>query len=490
MLKLIRQNYILFVIILLGLFFRIFRFKELYGYGHEQDLQAFIAKDILVDKHFRLIGQETSITGLFIGPIYYYIMAFFFWIFGMNPLSFAIPITFISTATLVSVFWITKKLYGKDTAIPASIIYAASSNIAFLDRWIVPTQPTLLWTVWFFYCLMIILRKDYTAIPILIVLFGLIWHIHIAFIPYFLILSPLAFFLSRGSLKNLFSHKRAVYFSFGTFILFITPFIAFEIRHGFGQINALATAFSSGGEYAEIRSGYYKLYVIIEHIDRVLREPFSNIRIFPYSFAGFFLLVFGLWGLKKITREEAAIFIAWVVLTIAVHFFSKRAMSEYYFNNLIILSVTLFGLFYSFVIKIKGLLFPAVFLLGFFVLINFSALNQKQIHGEYKDKLDAVTFIKESVEENNYPCVGINYIGELGVSYGYRYLFWWKKVIQIAPGNDVPTYSIVRPWTISENEVNKVFGDIGVIIPKKMQVDPSICIQENRQLLPLNGFVN
>ncbi len=72
---LLSSKAILIFILLLGIFFRIYKLEIFYPWGHDQDLFAWIAKDIIVDHHFRLIGQETSITGLFIGPIFYYLIA-------------------------------------------------------------------------------------------------------------------------------------------------------------------------------------------------------------------------------------------------------------------------------------------------------------------------------------------------------------------------------------------------------------------------------
>lgn len=87
---------IILVILILGLFARVYKLTDLFGFGHEQDLQAWIVKDILIDKHPRLIGQETSVPGLFIGPFYYYMLVPFFALFKLNPLSSYILITAIS----------------------------------------------------------------------------------------------------------------------------------------------------------------------------------------------------------------------------------------------------------------------------------------------------------------------------------------------------------------------------------------------------------
>ena len=60
----------------------------------------------------------------------------------------------------------------------------------------------------------------------------------------------------------------------------------------------------------------------------------------------------------------------------------------------------------------------------------------------------------------------------------------------IQPGNDVAVYSILNPAVMAENEIAKKEGVIAVILPDNPKVDPSVCTNPDRQLLPLWGFNN
>ena len=71
----------LVLVIGIALFFRLYKLREFYIFEHDQDLYSFIVRDIL-SGHFRLIGQLTSIDGVFIGPLYYYLLAPFYALFG------------------------------------------------------------------------------------------------------------------------------------------------------------------------------------------------------------------------------------------------------------------------------------------------------------------------------------------------------------------------------------------------------------------------
>lgn len=93
---------ILGVILLIGLVMRVYNFEKSFAFAHDQDLYSWIAKDIVVDKHLRIVGQITSVDGVFIGPLYYYMMAFAYLLFGMDPVSAIVPLTLVGLLTIIS----------------------------------------------------------------------------------------------------------------------------------------------------------------------------------------------------------------------------------------------------------------------------------------------------------------------------------------------------------------------------------------------------
>src|SRR3989344_243709 len=133
-------NLLFILILLIGLFFRLYKITNWFEFGHEQDLQSWIVKDIIIDKHPRLINKKTSITGLFIGPLYYYSLILSFLLLKLDPIASFIPVTLFSLATIISVYFVFSKLYGKKVGLIGSFIYSASISITLLDRWAVPTD--------------------------------------------------------------------------------------------------------------------------------------------------------------------------------------------------------------------------------------------------------------------------------------------------------------------------------------------------------------
>ncbi|MDP2632825.1 MAG: hypothetical protein Q8P25_03835 [Candidatus Curtissbacteria bacterium] len=74
------------LVILLPLFFRTYDIVNRFEFAHDGDLYSWIIKDIVVDKHLRLIGQLTTAPGIFIGPAFYYMLIPFFLLTKMDPL--------------------------------------------------------------------------------------------------------------------------------------------------------------------------------------------------------------------------------------------------------------------------------------------------------------------------------------------------------------------------------------------------------------------
>lgn len=492
--KLLFSEKLIFLILLVGLFFRIYKLDIFYSWGHDQDLFAWIAKDIVIDGHFRLIGQETSITGVFIGPLFYYLIAISFAIFRMDPLSAYIPITIISLLTIFSIYWVFGKFFGNKTALVGAFLYAFSPGIILLDRWIVPTQPTNLWVIWYLYVLLTILKGN---IPLIFLgaLIGLIWHVHVAFIP-LLAFIPLAVWLSiKGGKKIKFKFSNLV-IPFLVFVILMFPFFAFEIRHGFQQIKGLVSA--TYDEKDDIK-GLIRLKKVFNTSGRSLAGIFlldKNSSLPEEFFISipilFLLTIVYLYKTNSLTKNQTTVFIVWIGINLLSQFISKRPIPEYYFANHFMIFFLILSLLFSSITNSKKTLLLIPLILGLYLSIAaLWFLSRPDDRWGYLQKRKTIEYIRNSAQFFGYPCIAVNFIeASKGLPNGYRYLLWINNLKVITSGDDVPVYSIVTPWNISAPEISAKFGVFGVIIPKEKKVDPKICSKADRQLLPLWGFTN
>lgn len=462
------------------------RLEGFYQFGHDQDLYSWIVKDMWVDGNFRLIGQLTSFDGVYIGPFFYYLLVPFFAISRMDPLGATVPAAMLGVLTVWSFYSVFSQIANKKVGLVAAAIYAVSPGNVFFDRWVVPTQPTVLWAVWYLWGSFLILKGKTRGWIWIGGLFGLIWHIHIALLPLIPVsLSLLAFKKSRPD-------WRIVAQTLGIFFLVSAPFWLFELRHGFIQTRAFIGT-TSESDTSAFPQGWERLIWVLERIGFSLRG-----NLFSYSrWVGFwnvvpFVIVSGYVIRRKLLKKPLVWFIfAWTGLVLVAQLVSPKGVSEYYFMNitplfLLLLSVVLVDLFKKRDVWLVGLL-------GIFSVWHiFNFLLMPDLGDGYLAKKNVVDAIKMDVEAHNYPCASITYIANPGMNVGFRYLFWWRDVYLIEPGRGAPIYNIfvgIRP--AEDEQVDFESGDLYVQFPEEVSdVRVDVCTNSENQLQPLLGFVN
>jgi len=475
-------------ILVLGLFFLVYNFKLSLIWNHDQDLYSWIARDIIVNRHLRLVGQVTSIPGVFIGPFYYYLIALFYWIFRMNPMSAIIPVTAIGLFSIWSLYFVVKEFWGKRAGLISAFLMAVSTGIALFQRWSVPTQPTILWSIWFLYVIFKALEGDKKIIYLYGFLLGMVYHIHIALLP-ILPLPILAYAVSRGSLKEKFSRiKLKEYLGcIAIFLIFSSPFWLFELKHNWSEVKGMmaATQVDIGAP-----TGKAKFLKVLNAASQELQirlvrgwETYRVELIWPV----FIIAMIYLLKIKKITAKQTVFIWLWIFLICWAQFVSKRIVSEYYFTNLVILFFIIFSLFISEILSNRTVL--GIFLAGYLGLNIFWLNRYTQLNDSYFYKEQAVESIVADAKSKNYPCISVNYIAKFGDGVGFRYLFWNKGMKVVKTHENVPQYDLVIPFAQSDKELTAKFGLIGVIKNKKeVEVNSQVCDDPALTLDPLLGY--
>lgn len=472
-------------ILLLAIFLRLYRAEELYTFELDQDLFSLIVKDILINHHIRLIGQLTSVDGIFIGPFYYYLLVPFFFIFKMNPLSALIPATTISVATILSIYYVFSKYFGKGAGFIGILFYSFSLPIIFTDRWIVPTQTTLLWSVWYLWCLLAIKNGNKKAVLVAGVLFALIWHVHIALLPLVFLL-PVAIYLSKKKIA-----LKLYIYSAILFLIFSSPFWLFELRHDFQQIKGFITATGAVRDDTNI---FWRLYVVIGSVSIEINKIFLYLVKVPWfigiPFFGWIILYL---KRKKLLKTGDVYLVGFWILAISFsQFISKRPISDYYFNSLIIPVLLVFSLFFA---KLSERYFARIILVILLVAIlvsSFVSLSKMKSENSFLVKKKLVETIKKDALQNNYPCISVTTIADPGSGFGFRYLLWHEGLNVIKPTAGVPNYDILVGWTKYVKDINLKFGYFGLTMPReqKFTAEESACSDAKNQLGPLLNFTN
>lgn len=482
---------ILLLILLIGLFFRTYAVLDRFEFAHDGDLYSWIVKDIVVDGHLRLVGQETSAPGIFIGPLFYYLLIPFFLLTNMDPVGAIIPITIMGILTVLSLYWVFSKLFNIKIGLIAAFLYAILLETVQLDRRVVPSTPTNLWVIWYFYVVISLVRGNFKVLPLLGILIGLIWHIHIALAPP-MIAAPIAILLSRKIPKL----KQVLYFLL-TLLISSLPLLVFESRHAFIQTTNFLK--NLGADYNGVSIGIYKFQQVLQMVTKNINTLFFAPHSFHFTQNIYFVLLILLsmiYLLKKrvINYQVLTTFYVWILGVVLFFSISKSPISEYYFFNIEIIFILIISAYlYLLSKKSKVATILIVLFLSAVAIKNAHFLiNQNYYHKGYKEKKGVVSFIKQEALQNGYPCVGISYITTPGENVGFRYLFYLNNIHLVHPSKEVPVYNIVIPEELS-NEVQVKFAHIGLILPSEIPTKDVLnktCSGPNTNLTdPMFGYV-
>lgn len=483
---------ILGTILLIGLFFRTYQIVERFEFAHDGDLYSWIVKDIVINHHPRLIGQQTSAPGIFIGPYFYYLLVPFFILAKMDPIGALFPITAIGLITILSFYIVLSKIFTREVGLITSFLYAVLISTVSFDRWVVPTVTTSLWTIWYFYTVVMLARGNFSILPLLGILIGLIWHIHIALVPVFSAI-PATILL----VKKLPNSGQLAKFAIALFITSL-PLIFFEIKHEFQQTLNLLHNFVIPYPGA---TGWYKFQIVIEMVAKNINSLFFAPQSFQVTNNFLFPLVIlssALWliKVKLIKAKELIPLYIWILAVVLFFSISSAPISEYYFSNIEVIFLGIISLLLYYLYKSSPI--GKVFVIGFLIIIALKnahfLISQDSYRKGYLEKKAVVDYIINDAKGRNLPCFSINYITSPGENVGFRYFFFLKNARLAVPGRGSPVYNIVIPDEYAFKEIKAKFGHIGVIPPtgippKNLMMEA--CSGQNTNLTdPMWGFVD
>ena len=226
---------ILGLIILLAGFLRLYRLPELYNFLGDQGRDAIIASDILTFKNLPVIGPESSAGDFFMGPFYYYFVAFGLGLAGFNPIGPVILIALFSVVTTALLYLVfSRYMHSRSTGLVAAYLYAISPAVVMSARF--SWNPNLI--PFFILTLLIgllefIRAKQTRWLLVSAVSLAVLFQLHyltLLFIPVVLV-----FFLAHRHLVRF--SQLVSYFSLAA--LSFVPLIVFDLTHNFINYHGL-----------------------------------------------------------------------------------------------------------------------------------------------------------------------------------------------------------------------------------------------------------
>ena len=307
----------LVLIILLALSLRLYRISEFMTFLGDEGRDVRIVRDLITKGNLVFIGPQTSIGNMYLGPLYYYMMAPALFLSGLNPVGPAILNAFLGTLTVFLTYFVGKRLFDKRTGLIASLLYAVSPVAIIYSRssWNPNPMPLFaLVCIWGIY--EVWQPKKYFWLPIVGISFAFALQMHYLGLLLVPVLGLFWLFSFLQINKDEVQKKiflRFSLFALLIFLLLMSPLLLFDIKHNWMNLNAFKTFFSDRQTTVNLNPAKSDRFVpvILESVqDLVLARQ----NIFPGLVALIMAILFSLSWFKSKPGSSFKILFVWLAL--------------------------------------------------------------------------------------------------------------------------------------------------------------------------------
>jgi len=237
---------LLTLILLISLVIRLYRIDEYLTFLGDEGRDVRIVRDLLKG-NFVFIGPQTSIGNMYLGPLYYYMMAPALFLSHLNPVGPAIMTAILATVTIGFTFFVTRNWFGSVAALFATILFSLSPVAIIYSRtsWNPNPMPFFaLLCVWGIY--QVWDKHQFRWLPIVgaSLAFALQMHyLGLLLIPTILLFWYLSIRTSTQKQRKLLAIHSLI--AIAIFIILMSPLVLFDIKHQGLNYSAFKTFFTN-----------------------------------------------------------------------------------------------------------------------------------------------------------------------------------------------------------------------------------------------------
>ena len=440
------QLFAVAIILIVAAFMRLYRIADYMTFLGDEGRDVLVVYNIL-HGHLTLLGPTSSVGGFFLGPIYYYFMAPFLWAFNYNPVGPAVMVALFGIATVWLIYVVGKEFFNSKVGLMAAAIYAISPLVITYSRssWNPNPLPFFsLLTLYLIYKASI--KNSLKLFFVAGLLFGIAMQLH--YLAIFLgviiiVYTAVVFFYKQRNFKNSSNLFRNYLSIFLGFIIGWSPFLAFEIRHGFldfkNIINFVLFSGKTGASanfFATVYDVFFRLFgrLVFYFPTPDLQYRYGHLtlvtwQIFILIFAIFasiivFFNLFKSFKLRNGSFEKYLLFATWLALGVLLFGFYKKEIYDYYFAFMFPLPFFLVAESLDFLKNLKILKIGII--LAFILFVVITALNLEGIPFQYQPnrQLNQMRTIADFVmTQTNVKPFNFALIAAGNSDYAYRYFF-------------------------------------------------------------------
>jgi len=436
---------ILIAILVVGAFLRLYKIDEYMTFLGDEGRDAIVVRRLLVYFDPILIGPGTSIGNMYLGPLYYYLIAPSLLLAGFSPVGPSAFVALVGIATVFLVWKIGREWFPSTGSgqvawgsLIAAFFYAISPTVIIFSRssWNPNVMPFFallsiysIWRVW--------KHKEFKWLVVLGISYAFVLQSHYLG----LLLAPVLFifwFVSKVPI-------RYTLYATVLFLFLMSPLVIFDARHDWRNFVSMRKFFAVRQETVSIRpwNAIPKFYPIFEKVNIRLLAGKDDLAGKTISFA-FVGLLFWLFVKRRkliINHKRSLALCAWP-LTIVLIWLAfallglglyKQEIYDHYYGFFFPAPFLLIGALaqdtWTIANKTGKILIAAGFI--YLVFLNFKESPLKYPPNQQLRRAKEVAQkISEESQDKNF---NLAVIAERNYEAGYQYFLemWGKKVVKI-----------------------------------------------------------
>ena len=425
--NLVKNNLIIFIIIIIALFLRLHNISYMEFKGDEA-FNSIKALKLVNEGEIPLFSAIGS-TGIYEPPISIYLLAIPRF-FSKNPVMAAGFIAILNVFGILICYLFVKKFYSKRAAIIASAFYAASPWQIIFSRKIWAQDLLAFFAIVFLYFIFnAIYEKKKSHLIYALATLGVLIQIHLSAL-YFLLVAAIALITHY---KKLNENKKYLFIGIILFLLTFFPYFLFQIKNDFADVR---TGFEIVKKDTDFHSSAFIMpftLVSTKGFEPVLGTNYFEFENNALRISFFDILSMGIFFLSIAflfaNTKKSSILILWLVIgTLFLAFSKVEAIDTHYFASFFPLYFIIMGNMLDLFIKaMHNKIKPIVYLLIIMILayqiafdmsfLSFIGKNEC-INGDYgmpyQHRLDNVEKVMDKFETAN---VNIREINELSCNF-------------------------------------------------------------------------
>ncbi len=239
-----KEFLILLTILLVGSFLRLYKISEYMTFLGDEGRDAIVVRRLLVYADPILIGPGTSIGNMYLGPLYYYLIAPSLFIANYSPVGPAFFVAFLGVITIALVWWVGREWFGSWAGLISALLYAISPTVIIYSRssWNPNIMPffalATIWSIWKFWQ-----EEKFKWLTVVGVSMAFVLQSHYLGLLLIPVVS-IFWFLSLVKAKK--QKKSYILYTLCSILIFsflMSPLVIFDARHGWRNFEAIKKFF-------------------------------------------------------------------------------------------------------------------------------------------------------------------------------------------------------------------------------------------------------